>query len=71
MYLKFKPVAVEMLTKEDKKESARSLTFKVTVLAGDLQDYLKPDVWPYRVSVRFFRTFKPRKDSNTGAPVLQ
>ena len=59
------PLSVTRLTKDDVIEHVNSLTYKVTVKACDLDDFLKSEKWPFRVSVRYFRNFRPpRKDDS-------
>ena len=48
-------VEVEKLTKDDVIEHVRTLTFRVSIKAADYEAALKPEVWPFRVSVRHYR----------------
>ena len=41
------------------------LAAKLSIGACTVEKALSADVWPYRVHVRYFRTFKPKKDDKT------
>ena len=43
-----------LLTKYD---AARSLVFKITMKATDFEKATDPDIWPYRVGLRFYKQF--------------
>ena len=53
------PVDIEMMKKQDHNETEaktwRTKSFKVTVKAGEHETALKPEIWPYRVAVRYWR----------------
>ena len=40
----------------------RTITFRISVKAADYEKALKPEVWPYRVSVRHYRA--PRRPAS-------
>ena len=44
----------------------RTKTFKITVKAADYEAALKPEVWPYRVAVRHYRSPRRNADSWSG-----
>ena len=52
-------VEVERLTKAEVLNMVRTITFRVSVKAAEYESALKPEVWPYRVSVRHYRA--PRR----------
>ena len=52
-------VEVEKLTKPEVVDLVRTITFRISVKASDYEKALKPEVWPYRVSVRHYRA--PRR----------
>ena len=59
------PVKIEMMKKLDMNEAEtktwRTKSFKVTVKAAEHEMSLKPEIWPYRVAVRYWRAErKPR-----------
>ena len=60
------PVQVERLTRDAVMNEVRSLTFKVTLKANDLESFLKAENWPNRVSVRYFRNYRPPRNENSG-----
>ena len=43
---------------------ARTQSFRVKVKAEDYDKALNGDTWPYRVRVRVYRHFKPRRESS-------
>ena len=43
-----------LLTKYD---GARSLAFKITIKATDFEKAKDPDIWPYRVGLRYYKQF--------------
>jgi hypothetical protein len=53
------PVKIEMMKKQDINEAEtktwRTKSFKVTVKAAEHEMSLKPEIWPYRVAVRYWR----------------
>ena len=53
------PVDIVMMKKQDVNETEtknwRTKSFKVTVKAGEHETALKPETWPYRVAVRYWR----------------
>ena len=53
------PVDIEMMKKLDNSEAEiktwRTKSFKVTVKAAEHEIALKPEIWPYRVAVRYWR----------------
>ena len=54
-----KPVEVVMMKKPEASEAEtrtwRTKSFKVTVKASELEKALMPEIWPYRVAVRYWR----------------
>ena len=69
-YLKNKGLNIvncELLTNPNAIEKVRSLSFKVTIKAEDLEKASDPGIWPYRVAVRKFVTFR-RKVFDEFAP---
>ena len=58
------PIAIKLLTRPEIVEEVRSLSFKVTFKASDLEMSLKSELLPYRVSVRYFRNYRPKRQEN-------
>ena len=58
------PIAIKLLTRPELLNEVRSLSFKVTFKASDLEMSLKSELWPYRVSVRYFRNYRPKRQEN-------
>ena len=49
-------------------EKARSLSYKITISAGDFEKATKDvSIWPYRVGVRLFKPFSNAKTTNQNA----
>ena len=53
-------VNCELLTNPNAIDKVRSLSFKVTIKAEDMEKASDPGIWPYRVAVRKFVTFRKR-----------
>ena len=54
---------VELLTKFYKEES-KSYSYRIAIKAADYEKALKPDVWPYRVSIRLYKTKRSQPQQN-------
>ena len=63
------PLSIELMTKPDVIDNVNSLTFKVTLKAADLENSLKSEMWPYRVSVRFFKNFRPKRQNDNRSDI--
>ena len=59
---------VKLLTKIELITSGtvRSKSMKVTVTAAEHEKAMNPDVWPYRVGVRYYKADRPRKSNPEG-----
>ena len=58
-------VEVQQLTRQEVLAEVRTLTFRVSIKAAGYEAALKPEVWPYRVGVRYYKPPKrtDRQDS--------
>ena len=55
---------IELLTKFFKDES-KSYTYRIAIKPSDYEQALKPESWPFRVSVRLFRNKRRNLDQNS------